>query len=86
MKRPPAQWPHLLRDGCWRAIPVETEYFPKYFRWHRGVRQIVFLNYTLRQWCLLRMGRRQNFYTPCPDLDKALLLADVTPTRRPVTT
>jgi len=86
MKTSTQLWPHLLRDGGWREIPVETEYFPKYFRWHKGVRQMVFLNYTLRQWCLLRMGRRQNFYTPCPDLNEALKLGDRSPLRRAVTT
>jgi len=79
MKLPPQQWPALLRDGGWRRVENPGDYWCKYFRWYKGIRQVVFLNHNLRCWCLLRLSKWGSFMTPCPDLNQALLLADRQP-------
>jgi len=75
-------WPVQLADGGWRRVAIPTEYFCKYFRWHKGQKQIVFLDYTRRCWCLLIQTKRVSVTIPAADLNIALSLADSTRAQR----
>lgn len=40
MKRPEINWPVLLNEGGWREQSTGG-YWPRYIRYHKGVRQLI---------------------------------------------